>query len=141
MVERKHQHLLNVSRALLFQSKVLLHFCGDCVSTTAYLINRTPVLGLDNKSPYELLHGKLPNYDSLRVFGCLCFASTIPAHRSKFTPHVMPCVMLGYPPGVKGYKLLVLETQKILISRDVTFQESISPFHSITNSNIFPDFF
>lgn len=141
VVERKHQHLLNVTRALLFHTKVPIHFLGDCVNAAAFLINRTPSSGLENKSLYERLHNKVPEYAFLRVFGCLCFVATIPTNKNKFTPRATPCVLLGYPSGVRGYKLLVLETRKIMITRDVTFQESIFPFHSITDTNLLPSLF
>nr|XP_033510057.1 uncharacterized protein LOC117274803 [Nicotiana tomentosiformis] len=33
---------------------------------------------LNGKSPYEILHGKVPKTEHLRVFGCLCYASVLP---------------------------------------------------------------
>lgn len=85
---------------------------------------------LNHKNPHEVLFNKLPDYDNLRVFGCLTFAANPVNTADKFEHRGVPCLFVGYPPFQKGYKLFNLLTNKHFVSRDVQFNEEIFPFHS-----------
>ncbi|XP_026395788.1 uncharacterized protein LOC113290396 [Papaver somniferum] len=101
-VERKHQHIMNVARALRFQANLPIRFWGECALTSAYLINRTPTPILNNKTPYEIMFGKQPPYDHLKVFGCLCYVHNQSSKGDKFASRGRRCVFLGYPFGNTG---------------------------------------
>lgn len=64
------------------------------------------------------------SYHNLRVFGCAAFAHI---EQDKLLPRAKKCIFLGYPDGVKGYKLWGIEKDSKKIIRDVTFNESEMP--------------
>ncbi|XP_021995273.1 uncharacterized protein LOC110892412 [Helianthus annuus] len=127
VVERKHRHLLNVARSLLFQGGFPLRFWSECVLTATYLINRTPSSVLNGKSPNDLVFGYAPVLNQLRVVGWLCF-STVLNNSDKFNIHAEKCVMIGYSNEKKGYKLWSLDQKMTFYSRDVRFYETVFPF-------------
>lgn len=79
-------------------------------------------------TPYQLLFHQPPDYSHLRVFGCLCYPNVLPTTPHKLAPRSCRCVFLGYSAEHKGYRCLDLATNKVIISRHVTFDEHQFPF-------------
>jgi hypothetical protein len=133
IVERKHQHILGVTRALLFQSNLPKSFWSRAVSHDIHIINRLPTPFLQNKSPYQLLHQTLPDFSTLRVFGSLCFATTLKAHRLKLDSRSRKCIYLGSKTDVKGHILFDLHNKELFLSRDVIFFEHLFPYNNVSS--------
>ncbi|GKB83069.1 retrotransposon protein, putative, ty1-copia subclass [Tanacetum coccineum] len=99
-------------------------FWAEATVTAAYLINRSPSTALEKKTPMDLWSGHPANYEMLRIFGCVAYSHV---NQGKLKPRAIKCIFLGYPDGVKGYRLWRLDDvkPKIIISRDVVFNEKL----------------
>jgi hypothetical protein len=60
----------------------------------------------------------------MRIFGCDAYALISKDQRSKLDPRAKRYVFVGYGDGVKGYILWDHTAQKLIIRRDVVFDES-----------------
>ncbi|CAH9103829.1 unnamed protein product [Cuscuta epithymum] len=124
--ERMNRTLLEKARCMLISSGLGNSLWGEAVVTASYLVNRSPSSVISFKTPQEMWSGIKPNISHLRPFGCAAYAHV---SQGKLQPRALKCVMLGYPEGIKGYKLLVLQpgAYKCIVSRDVTFNECDFP--------------
>ena len=124
VAERANRTLLDLVRSLLHHKKVAKKFWAEALSTAVYVCNRvtTRALPLD-KTPHHLWKGSSPDLSHLRVFGARCWYILPKKKVKKLDARGRLAVMMGYPSGCKGYKLLDVETQNFVISRDVYFDE------------------
>ena len=105
-----------------------LEFWGECILAAGYLINRTPSVLLNGKSPYEILFGQKPSYQSVRIFGCLCYSHNLNRDKDKFASQSRKGIFVGYPFDKKGWRLYELEIGEYFVSRDMVFVEIDFPF-------------
>lgn len=123
VVERRNRTLLEMTRSLLKHMGVPNILWGEAVRHATYLINRIATRSLIGRTPYEALRSKKPNLEHLKVFGCVCFARTEEAGRKKLDDRSRVLVHLGTEPGTKAYRLLDPTNKRIVVSRDVHFDE------------------
>ena len=79
--------------------------------------------GLENQTPFQCLFGKKSDISHLKVFGCLSYVLVLSGQRRKLHARARKAIFVGYPDGVKGYKLYDIERKKFITSRDVQFYE------------------
>ena len=130
-IERKHRHV-EIGLALLSTASLPYNFWGEAFLTATTIINHLPSSVLNNRSPYEVLFNKKPNYEFFKVVGCACYPLLRPYNHHKFEYHASICLFLGYDSKHKWY-LCLLPSSKTIISRHVIFNETIFSF-SLTNN-------
>ena len=114
----------------MYQSKLPASYWSYAILHAVFIINRIPTPLLQGQSPYHVLHQKLPDINTFKVFGCLCHASSLQSHRTKLQPRVRKTIFLGYKLGFKGYILLDTHSREIFVSRYVVFHENFLPYPS-----------
>lgn len=109
---------------MMFQSHLPLQYWVEAFYTASYVTNLLPAASRNNKSPSEIMHGRVPDYNHLRVFDSACYPCLRLVAEHKFEPRSLLCVFLAYSPQFKGYRCLYPPTGKVYISRHVIFEES-----------------
>ena len=112
---------------MLNQAQLPLSFWGAAVQYLAHILNSTPSSSLSNTTSYAVWNDRKPDLSMYRVFGCRVYVNILRKDRKNLEPHTNPCVFIGFSDGYKGWKCYDPETKKIVIARDVVFDETVFP--------------
>nr|GEW39428.1 retrovirus-related Pol polyprotein from transposon TNT 1-94 [Tanacetum cinerariifolium] len=86
VVERRKRTLIEAARTMLIYAQALLFLWAEVVATVCYTQNHSIVRLRHGKTPYELLHRKLPDLSFLHVFGALCYPTNDSENLGKLQP-------------------------------------------------------
>nr|KYP69746.1 Retrovirus-related Pol polyprotein from transposon TNT 1-94 [Cajanus cajan] len=120
VAKRINRTLLEKERCLLSNVGLTKSFWAEAVNRTCYLVNRSPSTAIGCKTPIEVWSTKRANYSILRVFGYAYYH----VNEGKLEPRSRKGLFMGYRHGVKGYRIWSPSEKKIILSRDVVFDES-----------------
>lgn len=123
VVEQKNRTILNMARSMLKSKRMPKEFCVEAVACAVYLNNQSPTKKLMQMTPQEAWSGKKPDISHLRVFGSIGYVYVLDETRSKLDDKSEKLVFIGYAKNSKRYKLYNPRNGKIVISRDVEFNE------------------
>jgi hypothetical protein len=123
VVEQKNRTLVEMARTMLDEHGTPTCFWANAISTACYISNRIFLCSILHLTPFELLFGRKPSVSHLRPFGCKCFVLKH-GNLDKFVFRCSNGIFLGYTRHGKSYRVVTLETNTIVGSCDVTFNET-----------------
>lgn len=131
--EQLNRRMLERWRAQLADAGLGPNLWAEALLTANYTRNRTPV-SAHGKTPTEVFFGKKPDVGHMRVFGAQAYVHVPKEKRHKLAPVSEKGVFVGYPGGVKGYKVLRERDGKVIVARNVIFDERPSKARAATAS-------
>ncbi|GJX04458.1 putative ribonuclease H-like domain-containing protein [Tanacetum coccineum] len=124
VAERKNRTLIKAARTMLADSFLPNTFWAEAVSTACYVLNRVLVTKPHNKTPYELLTGKIPIISYIRPFGCHVTILNTIDHLGKFAGKSDEGFLVGYSLQSKAFRVYNLETKRVEENLHITFLEN-----------------
>ena len=126
VIERDNRTVVECARSMLHHRSLPLEFWGEAVNTAVYILNRVSSRTLHGATPYTKWYGEPPDVSYFREFGSLCYDHIPKQIRQKLDSKARECLFMGYCTTAKTYRLWCLKKHKLIITRDVIFDEETS---------------
>lgn len=133
-IERENRSIVESARTMLIAANLQPELWAEAVNTSVYILNRKP-RSLDKKIPYELWSGKKVNLNHMRKFGSEGYVHVPKQFRTKFNTKAKKMILVGYENDSVNYRLVNVNTGKIVITRDVNFNEE-TQCNEVQNNNV-----
>jgi hypothetical protein len=112
-----------MARMMLDEHRTPRHFWADAISTACYISNRIFLRSILYLTPLEFRFGHNPSVSHIRPFGCKSFVLKC-GNLDKFESRSFDGILLGYTPHGRSYRVYNFETNTIIESCDVAFDET-----------------
>nr|GEU30053.1 hypothetical protein [Tanacetum cinerariifolium] len=123
VVERRNRTLIEAARTMLIYAQAPLFLWAEAVAIACYTQNRSIIRLYHGKTPYELMHNKLPDLSFLYVFGDLCYPTNDSENFGKLQPKADIGIFIDYAPTKKAFRIYNRRTRRIVETIHVDFDE------------------
>ncbi|GJR13711.1 retrovirus-related pol polyprotein from transposon TNT 1-94 [Tanacetum coccineum] len=121
---RKNRTLIEAARTMLSGSVFSKQYWTKVVATACYTQNRSTIVKRHLKTPYEILHKRIPNISFLYVFRCPIYIHNHKDHLGKFNEKADDGYLLGYSLVSKAFRVFNTRRQQTKETYHITFDES-----------------
>jgi hypothetical protein len=112
-----------MAQTMLDEHRTPRRFWAEAVNVACYVSNKIYLRVHKKKTCYELMHGRTPKVSHFHVFGCKCFILKKGKKLDKFEARSVDGIFFGYASHSRVYRVLNLETNQIVLTCEVTFDE------------------
>jgi hypothetical protein len=115
-----------MASTMLDEHRTPRRFWADAISIACYISNRIFLCSNLHLTPLKLRFGRKTFVSHIRPFGCNCFVLKY-GNLDKFESRSFDGILLGYTPHGRSYRVYNFETNTVVESCDLTFNE-IAPY-------------
>nr|GEV56599.1 retrovirus-related Pol polyprotein from transposon TNT 1-94 [Tanacetum cinerariifolium] len=123
VIKRRNRTLIEAAHTMLIYAQALLFLWAEAVATACYTQNRSIIRLHHGKTPYELLHNKLPDLSFLHMFGALCYLTNDSENLGKLQLKADIRIFIGYAPTKKDFRIYNRRARQIIETIHVDFDE------------------
>ena len=131
VAERKNRTIVGATKAMLFDKGLPLFVWVEAYKTAIYIQNRCPHTTLGRKTHEEVFIGTMPDVSHIRIFGSVCYCHVHVDTRKKLDPFGEKGLLVGYSNISKAYRVYIPTRRRIIVRRDVQFDEERSLWRSL----------
>nr|GEU93529.1 putative ribonuclease H-like domain-containing protein [Tanacetum cinerariifolium] len=124
IAKRKNMTLIEAARTMLADSLLPIPFWAEAVNTACYVQNRVLVTKPHNKTPYKLLHGRIPSIGFMRPFDCPVTILNTLDPLGKFDGKVDDGFLVGYYVSSKAFRVFNSRTRIVQETLHINFLEN-----------------
>ncbi|CAI7854820.1 unnamed protein product [Closterium sp. NIES-54] len=128
IAERCIGFVMEVARTSMIHAAAPHFLWPFAVLYAAHQLNLWPRVSLPETSPTLRWKGEVSDASVFRVYGSRAFVRDTSA--DKLSARAIPCVFLGFVPDAPGWQFYHPTLRRVLLSQDVTFDESV-PFYRL----------
>nr|GFB32977.1 integrase, catalytic region, zinc finger, CCHC-type, peptidase aspartic, catalytic [Tanacetum cinerariifolium] len=123
VVERCNRTLIEAACTMLIYAQAPLFLWAEAVATACFTQNHSIIRLRHGKTPYGLLHNKLPDLSFFYVFGALCYPTNDSENLGKLQPKADIGIFIGYAPTKKAFRIYNRRTRLTVETIHVDFDE------------------